>query len=589
LGYDPYRAFIQVTAPGNPDSRVIEDGHCAGHIHPKQKRLGLVQIYCNSKTIPRVPCLRLQQLLDLDTQHFRHPKDILYFQEYVTLTQNPWIRAVSDGDLWEVTLPQLARNSGILRNAAMAIGAMSMWHRQSGNRATYEMPIAALVADTDDEHYLQAVAYYCRALRLQSQCATPQDMVFLSVFLLLFEILRDNRSAALNHLNHGLALFLDISTDDEATRFIDNIAPNPRPLLGAVADIYTRLAPEARMMFPKKIINSPPLPNLEKGLRCKKQTMESFLIFLSQLPGATISAASIDFDRVPTLFRNLNEFEEYWISFRRGQLALSVIWMNSMRESGILVSKDEAFITTCFTELIKNPRIRDFCIRTKESILAMDTAFSPLFKRIMSDPTSPQYLRALHLRLQFLVNLIFIDPSMYTHIDVAKSRTPIFREALSVVQIIMRHFQRENDNPAHQFSLQSEICSFLLAASFLCRDPLIRDEAMLVLKNYKGQDGLWSTRALYVLAKKNRTLERENGMYGTPSEQLQRQWRREFVFEDCGERIVFRFTERDQGTGKYHLVEEVADVTTVGAETKWIRRPLTRDGGLLGADALTLY
>jgi hypothetical protein len=111
----------------------------------------------------------------------------LYFQEFVGLAQSPWITAVSTGDLWKVTLPQLTRNNGTLRNAAMAIGAMSIWHRRAGIEAIRVASASIPMAATDDEHYVHALAYYSRSLQLQK--ATPQETVFLSVLLLFFELL----------------------------------------------------------------------------------------------------------------------------------------------------------------------------------------------------------------------------------------------------------------------------------------------------------------------------------------------------------------------------------------------------------------
>jgi hypothetical protein len=554
-------------------------GQCEGYVDSKKKRNGPVQVCWDSKEVVHDP--KTQQLLDPDLLDFRHATDMLYFQEFVGLAQSPWITAASTGDFWAVTLPQLARNHGTLRNAAMAIGAMSMWHRRSA-KETPQAVSKPILAATDDEHYLHAVAYYCQSLKLQSQRATPEDAVFLSILLLYFELLRGNRRAALDHVNHGLALFLALSTDGEAFRLIDNLAPDPKPLLGVVADIFSHLASQARTILPNRIANGPSLPNVVKGLKNKKQTMESFFVFLSKLPGSSVAI-----DDMPPSFQDLDEFEKYWVAARRGQIAMATIAMEIIRDSGVLLSKDEDFIMQCFTELLANPRVRDFCTRSKELMNGIDASFSPLFKKIiMSDPESPQYLRAIHLRLQFLVVNLFADPSVYTDVEPAESLTPMFRESLSLAEIALRHAtRRAKDHPARQFSLQSEISWFLLMTSLFCRDPLLRDEATWMLKDYPGQDGLWNPRALYALAMKNRVLEREN-IIGTPAEQLRRLWRREFLFEDSGDRILIRYVGWDEVGGTWQLFEEVTDVPAGNSEAQWRRQPLTGAGGLLVGDLL---
>jgi hypothetical protein len=69
---------------------------------------------------------------------------------------------------------------------------------------------------------------------------------------------------------------------------------------------------------------------------------------------------------------------------------------------------------------------------------------------------------------------------------------------------------------------------------------------MWMLKDYPGQDGLWNIRSIYAIALKNRAMEQANTVEGTPAEQLQWLWRREFVFEDCGDRAVFRYIGKDE-------------------------------------------
>lgn len=67
-------------------------------------------------------------------------------------------------------------------------------------------------------------------------------------------------------------------------------------------------------------------------------------------------------------------------------------------------------------------------------------------------------------------------------------------------------------------------------------------------------------------------------------EQLQRLWRREFVFENGGDRILFRYYDKDEATGEWQLIEEAAEVQGESDDIHWIRQPLTGSGGLLMKD-----
>lgn len=502
---------------------------------------------------------------------------MLYFQEFIKLVQGRWITSVGCGDLWSL-LPQLAFTDGTIRSAAIAVGALSLWHRQSTHESLRTITVPTLPKVERDTHYFYAVAYYCRSLKLQGQQASARDAMFLSLLGLMFETLRGGKRAALSHVNHGLAMLLDLLTGEDADRRIADLAPSPTPLLEAVTNIFVPLAMQARTVLHDRVGNGPPLPSLARGLRSRKQTMESFMILLSQLTRSTASM-----DRIPAVFNDLGEFEEYWAAAQRAQIIMASVMVEVMRSSGAFASKDEDIVKKFYTALLGDGRITEFCENSGKVMQKLDAAFMPLFNRIiMSDAESPAYLRAIHLRLEYLGVYIFDNPPQLLDVAILQSRTPLFREYLSLADVALRIAKQEIKNPAHQLSLQCGLAWTLMITSFFCRDPLARDEAMWMLKDYPGQDGLWDTRSLYLLALRNRDVEQINATEGTPTEQWERLWRREFVFEDSGNRILFRYFDKDEGEWK--LVEEVAEVQGDSEDVHWKRQPLTGSGGLLMVD-----
>ncbi|KAK9418961.1 putative Zn(2)-C6 fungal-type domain-containing protein [Seiridium unicorne] len=172
--------------------------------------------------------LKIQLLLDPDSLNTWDATGMFYLQEFTS------------------TIPQNAESSDPLQSAATGIGALNIWHRQAGRKSLYHIFVPSLSAATEDVHYFQTVAYYCRSLRRHHQQMCLQGKVFLSVPLLLFEMLRRNRKAALDHVNHGLALLLTLLMDGDTRRLVENFAPNPRPVLGAVADLFSHLATPPR-------------------------------------------------------------------------------------------------------------------------------------------------------------------------------------------------------------------------------------------------------------------------------------------------------------------------------------------------------
>lgn len=523
----------------------------------------------------------MQLHVDPDSVDFKDATARGYFQEFVQLVQGPWINASANDDLWKVTVPQIARTNDVLRSAATAIGALSTWHRRSLRRSLHAVPVPEVPTREEDTHYFHAIGYYCHSIKLQSQRALPQDAVFLSLLLIFFESLRGNRQAALDHVNHGLTLLLALLTDENTESLVAKIAPNPKPLLGAVADIFTLLAGQVRTVLRGRLGQGPSLPHLTRELRSRKHTMESFMILLSELPRPVVGR-----DGIPEVFSSIDEFEEYWLIGRRRQTKALSIMAEAIYSSAIIGSNQEDSMDRLVLELLGNPRIKEFCEESRKEMQALDSAFLPLFNKvIMAVPQSPDYLRVIQLRLQYLASYVIEDPTQSLDVEALQSRTHLFREYMSLAEIALRTASRDNENPAYQFSLQCGVAWYLLVAALFCRDPLTRDQAVWMLRDYPGQDGLWSTRSLYLLALRNRHIERITAVEGTPAEQWRRLWRREFVFEDSGNRIILRYLDKDVTTGKWTLIEEVADVQLdPDGEVHWARQPLTGSGGLLIAD-----
>ncbi|KAK7416687.1 hypothetical protein QQX98_005013 [Neonectria punicea] len=564
-------------------------GHCEGYAEQskKPKASSPLQIRWDSKqitqhTFSRAASPRVQVKLDPDTLDFRDAKALLYFQEFVDVVQGPWIAAGSSGGLWEVTLPQLARNNATLRHAAVGIGALSMWYRQSGHKTLRKSVVPAHAVTEEDAHYFYGVASYCHAMKLQSQQASVQDAVFLSVLSLCFETLRGQRKAALDHVNHGSALLLSLLTDQDTQRHVAAFAPNPKPLLATVADIFIHLVTQARFVFRGTLKNGPSLPNFTKGLKDKKHTMESFIILICEL-----SARPKTTNQIPDVFKSLDEFEEFWAQAVRNRSTLGPVILDIIRTSDILSSVDRDDIRKFFERLIGDDRIREFCEAEANEAEAVNAAFLPLFNQVMmSDTKAPAYLRAVHLRLQYLSVYAFGKPTQYHDCELLQAQTPIFREYLSLAEVAFHITKRDMPNPVKQLSLQCGLSWHLLLVAMFCRDPVVRDHAIMMLRDYAGEDGLWNTRALQILAMRNREVERMNATEGTPKEQWQRLWCREYLFEDGGDRVVFCFLAKNETTGEWEVVEETADVPDDIEEARWERRPLTASGKLLMTESM---
>ncbi|OQE41767.1 hypothetical protein PENCOP_c004G03149 [Penicillium coprophilum] len=556
-------------------------GHCAGYVTNSNKPSGPVQICWDSKQHVHRSAPKTVLQHDVRASDFDDSMSMLYFEEFVGLVRGPWISAVSNAELWQGTLPQLTRSNNTLRCIAIGIGALSVSQHQangSNPRKRLMLPGPKFESGT---HYQYAVRYYCRALKLLSENNVIQDVVSSSVLLLFFEVLRGNRKTALNHLNHGLSLMLTLLTDD-AQNYLHAVAPNPKPFLLSLTSIFALLAPQARFVLLGSVGQDRPLPNFIRGLEGNGMTLESFIVLLGRLSRRSA------INGCPSTFNSLEEFEEYWWDVRSKNSAVGPMAIKIIQSSGVLGSKEGDVIDTFYCNLLDNPEIKRFCERSRKAMHTLSDVSLPLFNRIfMSDTQSPTYLKAIHLRLQFLQVYAFENPPQYFSTETLSLQTPLFREYLSLARIALKIAKQKVSNFPCHISLECGIAWHLLLIAFFCRDPLTRDEAVQMLRDYPCQDGLWNVQSLYILASKSQDVERTNAVEGTSTEQWQRLWRREYVFEDGGSRIVFRYQDRPDATGDWQMVEEFTEVTGEIDTIIWMRRPLTGFGALTIGDLAT--
>ncbi|KAL4960734.1 Zn(II)2Cys6 transcription factor [Aspergillus stella-maris] len=560
--------------------------HCGYGTNSKTTTTGPVQICWDSRQYAQPPAPQMNLPQDVRAADFQDSTCMLYFEGFVDLVRGPWISAVSNVELWQSALPQLARSNDTLRCIAIAIGALGVSHHGDGLIIGPGSPLES------DTHYQNAVRYYCRAMKLLSGNNALQDVVSSSILLVFFELLRGNTKTALNHLNHGLSLMLTLLMD-ETHNYLHAVAPNPKPFLLSLTSIFALLAPQARFVLFGRVGQDRPLPNFIRGLEGNGLTMESFIVMLGQLSGRPRIRSC------PATFTNLDEFQECWSALRRRNSAVGPMAVRILQESGALGTIEGDAIDATYYNLLDNPEIKEFCERLREEMAALDKTSRPLFEEIfMSDSQgqSPIYLRALHLRLQFLQVYAFENPPQYVSAEALHRQTPLFKEYLSLARMALNIAKRQvlnqkpNPHQPHNISLECNIAWHILQIAFFCRDPITRMEAVHMLRDYPCQDGLWNVRSLYILALKSQDVERVNALEGTSKEQWERLWRREYVFEDGGERVVFRYQDKHDDTGAWETVEEVAEVGSQALEVEsvvWMRRPLTGFGALVLGDLIT--
>lgn len=567
-------------------------GHCEGYmIKPRKNKAKAksTQNAASSQMTVQDAAATPTRLVepDINSLDFSEDLSMVYFQEFVHLLRVSLGSGNIYGKLWKVTMPQLSRTNKTLRHAAIAIGALTKAH-------AYDLGLvpdipkfhpahhqAFLRLKEQSPHYHNAVAHYCQALRLQGQAVSDpsvlQVAICLSVLFICFEIIRGDRQSALRHINHGITLLHSLLTDDDAQE-VASLAPNPKDFLADFVDTYAVLGVQSRTILTGRIGGSLPLPDLSRALMGQGKSLDSFLARIQHLE---IKRGGPSLENMSMLFRDLDEAETCIMAIQYRASQMIPLVSKVVVDSGFFELDDESEVDDALEYVLRHPKIiaaYKECIHTCQS---WSDAFQPLYRQCMMDEKTDQatYLRALHLRLHLLLIKAFSSLAQFTDINVMENLTPDYREINSLSEIILRMSQKDFMSSAHHVSLEGGLTWQLSMVSLQCREPLVREDAIRILTEYPRWHGLWDGRGFQAIAARNRRIEKTNMANGTPVQQWRRLWRREYIFEDAGNRVLFRFMDRDPvQEDKWVLVEEVADLTEGTDEIVWRRQPLTGSG-----------
>ncbi|CAI6094590.1 unnamed protein product [Clonostachys chloroleuca] len=254
------------------------------------------------------------------------------------------------------------------------------------------------------------------------------------------------------------------------------------------------------------------------------------------------------------------------------------IMLQAMMGSTILECEHQQQMGDLFPSIAKDSEVQKFCNDTRRDMDSMEQAHHDVDDNGLD---SPPYLRALCLRPRFLSVQVFSTPPQYACIQSIVALTPKPREFLSLAELAIRITRKTTVCRVYSLCVDGGIAWYLLQIALHCRDPLVRDEAILALDGYASQDGLWTTRSLHALALRNHVVEQQNVNGDTTQVQWQRLWRREYYLEDGGERVVLRFLEKELELDQWILVEEVGEFPDKEACAKWTRQLNPPSGRLL--------
>ncbi|PNY23388.1 Uncharacterized protein TCAP_06665 [Tolypocladium capitatum] len=567
-----------------------------------------------------------------------------YFDEWSALSVTFLGGGLGQTCLWTATMPQLSLEETTLRYGAMAVGAL---------RKAYQVEDPSTALRSGNRHYLNAVIFYCEALRLQSKARPTKEglrtALLSSLLFICFEAQRGNMAAALKHVTHGFSMLNELAACTERAADLVSIAPAPPSLVQEILDCYKPLELQSRSfmgsykkfffpprpMIPRSAHGGAPQPGpassagspaastqtppSRPGTSWREPTSASSLTPQTGLqspqsqgsPGipAAGSAAGqsppqgeprrppgilpftkhspyfrpklstiTTLDDMPPVFRDMDETQGYWALAQRNMV--QSIPMLTMVTSRLALTRaaSEAELEMKLASVKQNPHVSKFIAESRYWLQRWIEAYEPLFQGISRNSAhdAKAYLQAINLRIEYLVLYIYTTIPRFSGLITAKGLTPQYREINRYAEMLLVA------RPNCGFAMDSGWTWPLFVSSFGCRDPAVRADAIRILGQYPIRNALRDSRVFRAIALKNEEVEANVAMEGHESEQWLRLRRRELVFEDLGTKIIYRSSQKDPVTGRWELVEEVAEfAVAVDGSLKWQRVPISDSASIL--------
>ncbi|KAG6998854.1 Aspercryptin biosynthesis cluster-specific transcription regulator atnN [Fusarium oxysporum f. sp. conglutinans] len=578
-------------------------------------------------TIPEEP--------SINTICFTSSEQRSYFDEWSALSVGFLSGGLGDSRLWTTTMPQLTLQEPSLRYAAMAVGAL----RKASN-VEFEASSPGNELAGDNKHYLNAIVYYCEALQLQAKARPTKEglrtAMLASLLFICFEAQRGNMPAALKHITHGFSMLNELAACTDKAPSLVRIAPAPPALVQEILDCYKPLELQSRsfmgsykkFFFPPKppavaakqapasqmssphSVSSPPsqpgtpwasapssqqnpvgLPSPQSQAspqamsdqqtppRAPPQRPPGIAPFTKHSPYFRPKQTNISvIEDMPAVFSTLDEAHGYWTLLQRQLVQYIPLLTATTAQLALTKVRDMKELEVKLDSVRQNPRISKFLEESRHWLQRWSTSFSPLLQTAQDNRQNDEqsYLQAINFHIEFLILYIYTAMPRYSGVETAKDLTPQYRELNAIAETLIA------SRPNCGFAMDSGWTWPLFVSAFGCRDPEAKQDAIRILGKYPIRNALRDSRVFRAIALKNLEVEAMNAMEGDEDKQWLRLRRRELVFEDLGMNIIFRYAEKNQATGEWELIEEVA-AFMVGedGQLNWHRQPISESVSIL--------
>lgn len=211
-------------------------GYCDGYIESTNSDGGSEGQLIHTK---KAPLLLTEPVVT--TNRFQTSEQRDYFMEWTGLSVTFLSGGLGQSRLWTDTMPQVTLEEPSLRFGAMAVGAL---------RKAFMEQSSATALTTDNRHYLNALVFYCEALKMQAKARPTKEglrtALMASLLFICFETQRGNMPASLKHITHGFSLLNELAAGTMKAPDLVRMAQAPPAMVQELLDCFRPLELQSR-------------------------------------------------------------------------------------------------------------------------------------------------------------------------------------------------------------------------------------------------------------------------------------------------------------------------------------------------------
>ncbi|KAH9214228.1 hypothetical protein DL95DRAFT_446577 [Leptodontidium sp. 2 PMI_412] len=425
--------------------------------------------------VPKTSSLAPSLERNLSNFGFKNQQEFLSFQTFHERSMfelagtGPW-------ELWDRIVLQACEYQGSIRNAVLAIGALSC--TLDSKRASEEERLFGLVGGrvqkNADRHQFALQKYGCAIGQMRRDIEKGQydlrTTLICCILVVCFELFEGNHITALAHATSGLGLL----NEQKHGPTQQGTAGRPETFEDSLGDIFRRFNRTVRPFALESLFEVQ--DNLEEEL----------------------------YETLPDVFESCTEARKAWK--RTVKIISQSMGMSSSRKSGLggglrtramshtpsTENEDCEEEEACQVDLVfaRVRRERLYTQHGLDQLFKWYTSFQPLFNRSRISNDAHFRAEAAYLQAHHHINLIALTCAQWDDELQYDNFTPLFREIVELSQEILIE-QKSPTSHRPVFTFDTGVVGFLWVVATKCRDSATRWKAVRLMLESPSREGRW--------------------------------------------------------------------------------------------------